>query len=1282
MDQVSGEITLVPQDGHGVQELRTGRQVPFIPPYPPSKANEALTEGVPHDELAARLPTPIAAAYSRALAASHAGTQCHLVAEVFSTFLRYSTLVMVSDYLAAADLRDPNLDELLRVSLHTPTPRTWLRILRRAIRVFEGGRRTPFCTGLPAAFERLQRRNVLLRRNQITPGGDMGEEVELTDPLTALIDFTETMSRGYTPSGDVARERSSGAIAALRAVLQAATFLTDNPLRWTPPKAPRRSVVSLMGLTPIPALENLPESSNASAVYLRASDGAGFLSLPLVVEVRPSPSDGTLLDDILLFDSYEDNRISYRKLSGEPLSQTLTTSSWPHLLASKRRVSVSGSLETMSLEEVLEIADEATRARIAALRAEGTVPSARRTVVGRTAHHELEGFITAQIDAPTKSVSASAYRGALIIGPAGTGKTTLLSRVAEEHLGRDLVVYYSASTLENDDLMTLIAETLRVVRQGTPLGFGELLGRLAAPMRSTKARLVIVIDAIEEFRGGPRKLLKAVQGLIASLATSPWARVVVSMRDSAWNHAVPADLQRGLLSSFCALEMGNFSEEEFERAYHYLQLGGAYERSSDPAVPSSPTTSIDTLRNLPRELRTVLHHPLTLRLLAERFDQRSFSLTFLREDAARERFERLTREETEGMKHSDCMQAIADQMAFILRDCVTRTDLASSPVFRDMFAGHETNEVPYVLAALVSSGALASTKNAGETFYRFAQPLLFEHVIAQRHAGRVHDGRTLCALAARWAKESVFRELIPAVMLQLCRGGRPEHVLDAIDQIPISGHEAILDAATTTFVRLGVAEDDRFNALLTAAVARPTEADLVVLTGAAERLLHLAVPTVLLRLLDALAPSGDLRNLTSVRPDLDRRRLLVLARTRRALEQLTRAEQALAELEGPSESGAIRPDPEVLVERAWLTRARGQREAAARILDRLDATAGDLPPDSEARISAHRLRAQLAIDAGDRELARPHILDAIERARQRGAQRELCLALLQRTWMEWLEGDLKLVDDLLTEALPIAEQTGHLDLLRQCLGYRAIERREVGAYREAVVCAERQLAVARHGGQNGPMQAALRNLGVFRLEAGDLAGAESALRESAELARRLRRAEAELGLLLTLAVVEREGQGGRDRALATVDWALTVAARERVDPHQHLWLRWMITRAPSDAVCWQAAAPDKDRLFEAHRATLSLDEAIRRGEVGDLRPAFESLVPSIASARPRPELYELPMGVAGDAVRVALAEQDTTLARFMIEHCRTWLNGRPSTDFREMQGLLEQHLAAGDRDLS
>jgi Protein kinase domain/NACHT domain len=200
----------------------------------------------------------------------------------------------------------------------------------------------------------------------------------------------------------------------------------------------------------------------------------------------------------------------------------------------------------------------------------------------------------------------------LLLGDSGVGKTCLLAGWATGlRDSGDAVLLYRCGGSLGPDIDKEIARDLG--RDMPELLLGDL-GQIAQLAATVRKRLVIIFDALNEYRSGsqsgPEALLKQIDSLVGRVS-SPHLRIVISCNSATWSQLDRAGATR-----------------LFWGAYHYAADGESFLRL-EPFLPAELTSAYERYRRffqiqtplegLPLHLRERLRKPLLLRMLSESY---------------------------------------------------------------------------------------------------------------------------------------------------------------------------------------------------------------------------------------------------------------------------------------------------------------------------------------------------------------------------------------------------------------------------------------------------------------------------------------------------------------------------------------------------------------------------------------------------------------------------------------------------------------------------------------
>jgi hypothetical protein len=212
----------------------------------------------------------------------------------------------------------------------------------------------------------------------------------------------------------------------------------------------------------------------------------------------------------------------------------------------------------------------------------------------------------------------------LLLGKSGVGKSSFFLSLADEYQTQDqlCLLLYDGATLEaNSPLRQIIgrdfATHLRLTGSRRGERIDDFLTEIAVVEGISDHKVILFIDAINE-SGDARTLLFRVNELIASEA-EPWFKIVISSRPEAWRaikrglklpehryYSLPGQTEPGVELQPFGVEMTNFTRLELRYVYEKYQQ--AYKIQT-------------AYEEVPRDLQHLLNDPLTLKLVAETYQE-------------------------------------------------------------------------------------------------------------------------------------------------------------------------------------------------------------------------------------------------------------------------------------------------------------------------------------------------------------------------------------------------------------------------------------------------------------------------------------------------------------------------------------------------------------------------------------------------------------------------------------------------------------------------------------
>ncbi len=362
--------------------------------------------------------------------------------------------------------------------------------------------------------------------------------------------------------------------------------------------------------------------------------------------------------------------------------------------------------------------------------------------------------------------------GLLLIGDSGMGKTCLLAHWATSlREAGDAVLFYRCGGSLGPEIDREIARDLG---REVPELLQHDLGQIARLAEAAHRRLVIIFDALNEYRGaaqaGPESLLKQIDALVGR-SSGPWLRIVVSCNSATWGQLERAGATRLYWGAYhqsrqgeLALNLVSFTEDELEAVYP------RYQQTFQLATP---------LAALPASLRERLRKPLMLRLVAESY--RDGPLDIVARGMGLSLFRRLYDERVRQRREQLFLDELADELLQRGTTAVPLRDLARNPRLREDLLSDEPDStyVRLLDGGILSelSGDLYSGEVVGFAYAELGAYVLARHILRdpQSRAALAGTLATLIAptrsfpLAFEVARTALLIARDPATFAELAR---------------------------------------------------------------------------------------------------------------------------------------------------------------------------------------------------------------------------------------------------------------------------------------------------------------------------------------------------------------------------------------------------------------------------------------------------------------------------------------------------------------------------------
>ncbi len=558
------------------------------------------------------LPYPIAKLYAEMELETDPGKRFRGLIKAFSGFLKYISLIALSDYLTSG-CADERINKLLvGQSFARPSLGHWNHFLREILRHQNRSECPPAVTGLVEFyFRRL--------------GGRKPKPSENVARIETLIQLrNEYVHPDIWPADEVSESLCEVHTSTLDTLIAQADFIVSHPLILTTEEESlycRGSQVAEF------RRGHRRDDLSPGHFYLETKGGA-LSFLTFLLYGRPhnlAPRAETTREqdlDILLYDSQTTKKVKFQR--GNYLSY-LDRSEFDEiddiLEDLKSRLGQNERIEHREFKKQNVTRPDWNRLF------DFCKTSSERTVsfhVGEHKYHENFYLPRVRLEESYWNFVGDSKRIAFLVGDSGSGKTNLLCHLTEASLGRGHgVLHFSGRNCVVGKFFGQVADEL-VVEPTDLIDF--LRGVQGSNEVGGGRRLLLFVDAINE-SSDPEALYDEIQGFISSLDEGgvTFCKLLVSMRTATW-HRMESNFdfpKRVVYYSrsdddveqpYLAIE--RFTPEETRQAYELYRRGDDSETSATLVRREFRFRLETPFDELPISVRVLVSNPIFLRFLA------------------------------------------------------------------------------------------------------------------------------------------------------------------------------------------------------------------------------------------------------------------------------------------------------------------------------------------------------------------------------------------------------------------------------------------------------------------------------------------------------------------------------------------------------------------------------------------------------------------------------------------------------------------------------------------
>jgi len=1122
LDQVTGEVTFIGKDNKPVLVRQAVEEVPAEADVSlpiPEQVPLAVAEQEPHrdpfdDEVIREYPYPIAKTYLDFLNEQDPRQKCKLMVDTFTSVLKLWALQIASEYLQARDVKDPNVNQTLARDFARPLISAWNLMLFRALPVLEESATEPFIPELRVAYRELEskcREKFILESEYEDADGNIKKKKSKLAVIQALIKYRNSLAHGFNQSPATANKDMETYIPLFTKVLKAGRFMKNYPLYYIDTENDQDTIYRLMGIKPqkVKKLEAKIDK-DLSPLFIHNSETGKTLSMFSFFDVGSSNDDQNipgLGKDVLLFEGNTKSAVIYVSSTGGHFEKQSKMKYWKELLAEKAIEVKVLDPRKVNLETLKIAADRVTHESINKLISSGKY--LREATVGRP---DLEEHMA--------NYEAGDYRGFILGGDTGIGKSTLFARYVEERqVKEDVVLFYRASALLSADLSSRILRDMGVKN----MFFEDFLSLLDDLFKEQEiCRFRVVIDAVNEHPKNPAEFIRTIDKIISQAESYPWFRLIASVRSSAYER-IPADARFANSdgAKYYLIEEQHGTETVETPVVSLSPIGknlvpAMYEKyrdfqfkdPDDPEAPGvyrfRPKTQFNEL-NQEGSTVALMSHPMMMRIILSAYHRKPLPGQLHYDDVMKLYMEDVVEEKNSQSgsfpERRAFLKNLVKEMDKQESDSITRDDLYTIPPLIPAMSNPQKDS-PYV--QLLDMGVILEEWDGDECYVRFCFDRLLEFMLAEMLEKQIKSDEDIVRLAAR---AKTFRSLqgsLSILLLRRCHAEKTEMVVEALDLcdpgkdgVINPSQEVLISAVSDLFEHLAISKDLVLNKILEQLQSDPSTTDVQLLFKVFDRLLLIGEVNISIKIIDtAYAEAEVMNNAELISESLYRKAqaLELKGNWAEALEALNKAES----LAGKNHDILLK----ILYQSGWVLYLSNKY---ADSMEKTTAAESLADKNNQLQVSAKvlRLKGILLARKGDIESAKKSYKKSLIICEKNNLLRDLA-NVLHSLGNIYLYRDTEKAEYYIQKSINIKQELGDiLGIQKSTIGLAIISQNR-GELEEAEKFYRKALKIAEDYGYIGEYPLALQGLGKLLKNRGELEEAE-------KLCRRALAIEEELG---------------------------------------------------------------------------------------------------------------------------------------------------------------------------
>jgi tetratricopeptide (TPR) repeat protein len=792
------------------------------------------------NEVISTYPYLIAKPFSDLLNETDSRMKCKLMVDTFTAVLKYLALQLASEYIRAKDLKDIQIHQTLTKDLSRPLISAWNLLIARCLPVMKDHNIQLFSPEIKVAYEKLESKckdPFLVTQSYSDENGEIKTKTKKLGKIQALIKYRNGLAHGFNQSQTRAQKEFVEYYPLLRDILQEVRFISRYTLWHVESSKQGVNGIRLMGASPsLKKVEFERNGVNPAVSPLFLTNDASGEILPLYAFFDVGESNETGLPemgkDVFVFEGNTKNTVIYLSSSGEHLEKSSRFQHWKELLAQKQMKVEWVDAKNLTLDTLQEIGKHISNFSIQALIASGKY--LREASIARQDLNDL-----------LDSLSHSQFNGFVLGGESGIGKSTLLAQKTEEwQAAGHMVTFYRGSALNQSDISNKFLRDCALKINY----FEEFLSIVNPIFSQTDKNCYFIVDALNEYAGDLNELIKSIENIVAQSSNFQWFKIIVSIRDSAYNR-VTTRFGELVPNKYFTVEEDKGGEkvqtniirlqpftidfvEHLYNTYRNFKWRDKNDSKDDGFYIFRPLTEYHELDPDGSTVK-LIRSPLMARLVLQSFHRAKLPQNLTNDEAMRLYHDNIVIEKSLDspgfLERKKLLNLLVKELDNQNAERLERDKLMENNVIRPYLINSRRNS-DYI--QLLDLGVLMEEWEDDDCYLRFAFDKFLEFLIAELHWPQINNTDDLIYLFQRALKYKILQGAIEIIVERHCLAGWTELIVEMVDKLE-NKDESLRNLVKEVFLRvlsqISKQNNEVFDKILKKLKEIPSNSDLEIL---------------------------------------------------------------------------------------------------------------------------------------------------------------------------------------------------------------------------------------------------------------------------------------------------------------------------------------------------------------------------------------------------------------------------------------------------------------------